>query len=388
MKTILFVLLLLTGLLALACDDTAIYAQCGGSCYTGTQQTRLVGACADGVYVCDEMGRITECSNEINPVDEICDGIDNDCDGFTDNTPETGLKCAGLCGIGIAECSGETIVCRDLLDPQQETCDGIDNDCDGDVDEYEDLPIEVCDVPQGIDPAVFISPPCSIGIKLCVKGENICTGQTLPSYEVCDGIDNDCNRITDDVPGIEPGNMDIVDVVDLSGSMTSKLPRVKDVLLSFTSTANPDRAYYNLYHVELAHLENLWRYEPTCHPDPANILPCDISTYNSVIDAMRVYGTAEELTYDAIVDIAVNHPWQSSRKIIIYFGDEHPHTLTGLTENSVRNILQLEGVEFIGVLQVSPDGWIDYDNLGFVTNLFEADLVDIVHDRLIPVCAR
>ncbi|MEZ4086747.1 MAG: MopE-related protein [Candidatus Gracilibacteria bacterium] len=80
-----------------------------------------------------------------NPADEVCDGVDNDCDGEIDNdllcscdngdTRECGTD-EGVCQKGTEECvdglwSGE---CQDSIAPVLEECgDNLDNDCDGKV---------------------------------------------------------------------------------------------------------------------------------------------------------------------------------------------------------------------------------------------------------------
>ena len=59
---------------------------------------------------------------------EICNGVDDDCDGFLDE--DLNQQCIG-CGVGIEYCSVGTMVgCTG-----SQFCDGQDNDCDGLIDE-------------------------------------------------------------------------------------------------------------------------------------------------------------------------------------------------------------------------------------------------------------
>jgi hypothetical protein len=71
---------------------------------------------------------------------EICDGADNDCNGTTDDGFDVGGACTT--GSGNCEAQGNTVCASDGTttcdatppnDP--ELCDGIDNDCDGVVDD-------------------------------------------------------------------------------------------------------------------------------------------------------------------------------------------------------------------------------------------------------------
>lgn len=101
-----------------------------------------VNACtAPAGYIAD----CTDCNDTNGAISpdgvELCDGLDNDCDGGTAdgaNDPSLGTPCDGgdsdACEEGVFICSAGTLTCNDSTGDNVEVCDGVDNDCDGVID--------------------------------------------------------------------------------------------------------------------------------------------------------------------------------------------------------------------------------------------------------------
>jgi hypothetical protein len=274
-------------------------------------------------------GQLNMCGScGLEPI-EICDGVDNNCDGTTDE--DLYQPCYTACGTGVEFCDkGNWIGCT--APPElMEICDGLDNDCDGQVDEGLTCECTIQDVGvlfpcmeepllcgQGFktcecvdddcttikttecfafchyfpDPEVACNPHVGMVIEdelcnnfddncnqlidedlyalcytgpegtvnkgICIPGQatckngvwggtapngdfisGMCENEVTPQEEVCNGVDDDCDGITD--TGEELQETDILFIVDWSGSMDTEISAVLAALNSFASQYSDEK---------------------------------------------------------------------------------------------------------------------------------------------------
>ncbi len=127
---------------------------------------------------------------------EVCSGEDNDCDGEIDNIPDRGKPCTdntrnGICAAGKWQCVNKQKVCVATIKPGStlEICNNKDDNCDGKIDNVQGT----CTISgqQGI---------CAAGIWICSNNAKQCKPQNQKTVEICNGKDDDCNGIIDDIP--------------------------------------------------------------------------------------------------------------------------------------------------------------------------------------------
>ena len=173
------------------CDMLTDEGDPGGNraCPTG-----LDGACADGRTAC-AAGEVV-CLPLNMPTDEICNFVDDDCDGSIDEeTLDSGLRCAtggvGACAAGLETCVDGKIICLATTNPLDETCNGVDDNCDGLVDEGN---------PQGGAPCDTLRDGiCRDGHLTCRDGNLVCEQSAQPTPELCNGLDDDCDGRADEM---------------------------------------------------------------------------------------------------------------------------------------------------------------------------------------------
>ena len=121
------------------CDGTIDdgFERDGTQCWTGKGECK-----SEGTYSCSADGTSSTCNAPVKqPTTEVCDGKDNDCDGEIDEGDMKGAggECrtgkVGACTVGHMRCAGAKLLCVQDKQPSMEICNKIDDDCDGKVDD-------------------------------------------------------------------------------------------------------------------------------------------------------------------------------------------------------------------------------------------------------------
>ncbi len=184
------------------CLPTCTAARCGDhvveagveECDGEPDRTCATDCGTTGTQACVDCGWSAACT----PPAETCNGSDDDCDGDADEDfpcvqGATDAPCETSCGsVGTGPCS---VACSaappEACAPPIEICNGLDDDCDGRTDNgfpCIQLTVAACTTSCG-----------SSGTGLCSAGcETPEPSACLPPAESCNAMDDDCDGTTDD----------------------------------------------------------------------------------------------------------------------------------------------------------------------------------------------
>lgn len=225
-------------------------------CYIGPVSEAGRGLCVYGVQECEanfEFATFLECVGYGAPESEICDGVDNNCDGVVDEgcvcrvgdlrecyTGPPELVGTGYCASGWERCidrgtGPEWTGCEGSVLPEAEDCNDGDEDCDGLVDEG-------CACTEGQTQSCYGGAEGTENVGVCRSGRQDCVAggmwtecmdDVTGSAEVCTGgMDEDCDGLVDcadpdcnccdtfnTMVQVVPPEAEILFLVDRSGSM-------------------------------------------------------------------------------------------------------------------------------------------------------------------------
>ena len=284
----------------------------------------------NGLFDCDDY------SSLIKPgVAEFCDGKDNNCNGLTDEGLTLNQSC-GTLTIGSCKPGVEQKYCVDgkwtnwlgcnAILPSPEICDGKDNDCNGVIDDG-----------------------FNVG-ELCAEAVGWCGGK---AYRQCnsDGLDTFCNDAEDSVCCSPVGSKKnavpckpygFVFVLDVTSSMYEEFESVRMLIINFAKSVSS-----NTKEVELGLVT--FRDDVTTYG-----FATDNTQFQQWINDVEAAGGDDlpEAQLPAVV-AALDLPWANDEeKYILLLTDAPFHqddSVTSYTIKKVKSMVEGSGVYLIGI---------------------------------------
>ena len=301
---------------------------CVGNDCSGTIPCAAIDSDGDGVNACDDCD---DGNPETYPGGgEVCDGLDNDCDGGAD---EDSVCCIEIDvdGDGVSLCDD----CDDN-DPNNypggsESCDQADNNCNGEIDEGEGTCCAEIDDDGD-------------GISLCFDCDDSDPGVFPGAPEHCDEADNDCNGLIDE------GDTCVPECVTVQrGTFGS----VEDAPIQENTPNYNLGSYANLYtgwKVDAGAKMSLVKFDLSFIPSTATVTEATLGlfqTYSGAASEVRVHQATAAWTENTVT-------WNS-------FGSSYDAAVIG----SFTSFVNAFGWKTVDVTS-TVDGWVGAANNGFL----------------------
>ncbi len=321
------------------------------------------GNCKELVHTCSEMDtdpkgivhyadNCADCNDgdpSINPeAEELCDGIDNNCNNFIDEDREVACGCNGR-GTAREVCRDGSYVLEMCIE-DAECCPGDERytapcACDG----LAGRTLERCiDGSYAAVECVDV-PECCPGDQRIIEDE-VCVEDSIAGnpLEACVDFRYEyicCER--EFCPGEEA---DVVFLIDRSGSMSDDIAAVIDSLYNFVERFEDERYRFALIDI------------PQSGRDGTFGLTLNFRSYEDFIDTLGgawAGGGSLEATYDAVYDALLpGNPLglgyrADAIKYMVLFTDEPGQSYThvpALTESDVRGMVQGRDARFYGFM--------------------------------------
>lgn len=135
------------------------------------------GVCV-GIKTCDLVENAVSC-NAQTPIDEQCNGRDDDCDGMIDENARLETCGVGACQRTLNTCSDGGLIECTPGSPTTEQCNNVDDDCDGEIDDGFEVERDVnncggCGVVCSLPNAVPACEARTCRVASCVAGFGNC----------------------------------------------------------------------------------------------------------------------------------------------------------------------------------------------------------------------
>ena len=211
-------------------------------------------------------------------------------------------------------------------------------------------------------------------LKNAFLGTWICQNQKLPSNEVCDGIDNDCNGKVDDLG--DTAIYDIVVAIDDSLSMNSIINNVQNAINNFASVYSGS----SNFKFALVRFTDIYQ-------DNTVLLKLNFSNasvFNTAVMGMSSSnGGGNEASLDTPYVVAdpnnlLGLSWRTgSKRVLIEFTDEEAQTYLN---PPVTQLMAADAVVAAGIKTYifnHPLLWLQFEN---ITNKSGGKMFDISED--------